>query len=242
MISSTIFWICIGLLVAILVIAMIGIDKAVKDSLTSENVVCAGSVDNSYPATVKIKLPFDPIRKDKSISEEEINSLNRFIVKGNSMQYAQINSDDIIYVKSIDLDTLRRELPKVTLLEFIPNAEGKAYNKIRRTWSIIDTCISTEDFENTLVSVLNSNKFAELRRQMGEKCPADNQLKAMAKQRLLKYRKSLSDNTPHQNPKLLLSTTFRTEKNQLEFSIHPASSFKGVIAYVCHPIISSEGK
>ena len=237
MISTTLFWIGIFLLGIILVIATIGINHAKKDALSSERVVCAGSVDNSYPATVKIKLPKDPIQSYNGISQEEIRSLSRYVVKGNSMQYASINSNDIIYVRNTDVDTIRHNLPKVTLLKFEPKSKEKADRKIRRTWSVVDSDISDESFGEVLRSVLNSEQFRELRSTMADRCPSDDNLKTIAFDRLHKYQQTHAlDNAEPQKEELLLSSTFRTERDCLEFSIHPSSSLQGIVACVSHPL------
>ena len=237
MTSITIVWICIGILTAIFFIAVIGIicvNKANKTTLSTERVACAGSVDIAYPATVKIKLPNDPLLFSPNISREERESLKRFIVKGNSMQYAKINTNDFVYVKNAGIDDIRHNLPKICLLMFSPKSPHLADRKIRRTWSIINSNISNKEFEECLDNILRSDNFCELRSTMGDKCPSDEELKSIAFNSLNRYRVNHTD--PQE---LLLSTTFRTERNRLEFSIHPSSSLLGVVGYVSHPIEKS---
>lgn len=235
--STIIVVICIVILFAILIIILSGIyraNKANRESISTENVVCAGSVDNSYPATVKIKIPNDPKKYGGNISKEEMDSLSRFIVKGNSMQYAKINPNDLIYVKEMDLGTLRHNLPKITLLKFDAKSPKLADKKIRRTWSIIDSNISDDDFNDTLDTILGSATFHELRYDMGQKCPSNEILKRVALERLHNYKEAHYHNNEDAIEDLLLSTTFRTEDDCLEFSIHPASALQGVVVYVSH--------
>lgn len=235
MTSTIIVWICAALLFAIFIIAMIGIfraNKAYRTTSSIERVACAGSVDNSYPETVMIRLPHDSMKMTDGISKEEHNSLSRFIVKGNSMQYANINSDDIVYVRKTDVDSIRKALPKITLLSFAPKTPGMADRKIRRTWSVIKSDISDRDFDEILDSTLDKPQFIELRNRIGNKCPSNNMLKHIAVESLKDYRHSHKGAVED----LLLSTTFRTEQNRIEFSIHPSSVLKGVVEYVSHPL------
>ncbi|MDE7421011.1 MAG: hypothetical protein K2N35_12470 [Muribaculaceae bacterium] len=238
MTSTTIVWICASLLFVIFVIAMIGIfhaNKAFRTTSSVEKVACAGSVDNSYANTVKIRLPHNPMKTGVDTSKRDLSSLARFIVKGNSMQYANINSDDLVYVRETDVDSIRKDLPKITLLSFTPKSPGMADRKIRRTWSIIKSDVCDRDFDEILNSILNTPEFFELRNRIGDKCPSNDMLKKIAIDSLDRYRQKHSSDTIED---LLLSTTFRSEQNRIEFSIHPASALQGVVAYVSHPISS----
>ena len=234
-----IVYISAGTLIAIFIIALMGIFIAKKDNrknMLKEEVVCAGSVDNSYPNVVTVKRINDPLLNNRLISQEEKDSLKRYVVKGNSMQYARINANDLIYVKEVGVDTIRNELPKVCLLMFSPKSPTLANRKIRRTWRIIPSDISNEGFDEALENVLLNDKFNELRGTMGTRCPSNDELKQIAKESLSRYRKTHSNQKEKFDNELLLSTTFRTEKDRLEFSIHPSSSLQGVVAYVSHPI------
>lgn len=227
-----IVYISAGTLIIVFLIAVIGIilaNRANGKSMSEEEVVCAGSVDNSYPETIKMKLMNDPMI---GLTPEERNSLRRYVVKGNSMQYANINTNDFVYVKDSGIDAIRQNLPKICLLMFSPKSPKLANKKIRRTWRIINSDISDADFETTLEDILNSERFNELRSIMGTRCPSDNELKRIARESLGRYRNAHN----LQQEELLLSTTYRTERNRLEFSIHPSSSLQGIVAYVSHPI------
>ncbi len=223
-----------AMLIAIFIIAVVGIlraNKANKEFMISEQVACAGSVDYSYPYSVKVMLPCDPLKTAGSIPQEEVKSLSRFIVKGNSMQYADIHSDDLIYVKKSNVEDLRNNLPRVTLLMFHTDSPDIANKKIRRTWEVIKYSVTNEEFNKILESVLENDQFKELQRTMGDKCPSNDELKQIAFDSLHQYRQGHASS----EDELLLSTTFRTERDRLEFSIHPSSSLEGVVVYVSHP-------
>ncbi len=232
--NTIIIWVCVALLIAIFIIAVVGIfraNKANKEYMISEQVACAGSVDNSYPYSVKVMLPRDPMKTDGNIPQDVMKSLRRFIVKGNSMQYADIHSDDLIYVKKSNVADLRHNLPRVTLLMFHTDSPDIANKKIRRTWGVINSGVKDEEFNRILDSILEKDQFKELRRTMGDKCPSNDDLKQIAFESLNLYRQAHGSS----EEELLLSTTFRTERDRLEFSIHPSSSLEGVVMYVSHP-------
>ncbi len=232
--STIIIWICIVLLIAIFIIAVVGIfraNKANRKFMVSEQVACAGSVDNSYPYSVKVMLPCDPMKSGGNLPQDEMKSLTRFIVKGNSMQYADIHSDDLIYVKKVNVYDLKHNLPRVTLLTFHTDSPDVANKKIRRTWGVINSGVKDEEFNSILDWILEKDQFKELRRAMGDKCPSNDELKQIAFESLNLYHQA----HPSSEDELLLSTTFRTERDRLEFSIHPSSSLEGVVMYVSHP-------
>ncbi len=84
------FWIGALILVAIFVIWLIGIMHNGHRTYYFLDVACAGSVNSSYPAKIKVKIPNDPVFSNSKLSGTNTSSLMRFIVKGNSMQYAKI--------------------------------------------------------------------------------------------------------------------------------------------------------
>ena len=136
--TQILFWIGIGIMVSILTACIIGICRVRQASCHSFEVACAGSTDNSYPDTVSIK-----------VSRSLINTNDQrtpYIVKGNSMQYANINTDDIIFVTQSSPDLIMDGLPKVTLLSFTPTNPGGASHKIRRTWRIVNASIDDDSF------------------------------------------------------------------------------------------------
>lgn len=224
---TILFWVGVAVLAAIFLIWCIGIVRANHETYSELEVACAGSVDSSYPEKIKIKLPDESRYGHSGISGNATASLTKFIVKGNSMQYARIHSDDIIYVSHVDPDTLRNSLPKITLLDFKPTEAGSACHKIRRSWRILNSDIDTPDFISEMNRILASSQFADLRVLIGEKCPSDNELMRIALESLRKHQ-----DRGTKSGDILISTTFRTERDRLEFSIHSLADLKGIVSYV----------
>lgn len=224
--ANILFWVGVVILSIIFLIWCLGIVRTNHDAYSDIDVACAGSVDNSYPESVKVKIPTDPMTDNKNVPDAIKYTLKRYIVKGNSMQYANIHTDDIVYVAPVS--AIDFKLPAITLLSFTPKTPGNACHKIRRTWQIVDADISLEDFKSNVLNILCSEQFVELRREIGDRCPSDSELVDIALASLSRYRDAHPDLREH----ILISTTFRTERNRLEFSVHPVSAIAGIVAYV----------
>lgn len=220
----------IVILAIVLAVAIFGIVKVSRDSYSDLPVACAGSIDGNYPANVRVKLPNDFNPKDKHIGNSDSQDLRSFIVKGNSMQYANINPNDIIFVSPLDADSITN-LPIITLLSFKPKNRGMASYKIRRTWKLVDADISIYDFDSVMDEILSSKEFLKLSDEMGRRCPENHQLKAIARRRFSEFKASSGFNP---QDRFLISTTFRTERDRLEFSIHSVNSIEGEVTMVSH--------
>lgn len=231
--TNILFWIGVVILASILIIAISGILKAIRDSHTSLTVACAGSIDNSYPDHVSVKMPKDFI-SSKIKTDLSTERPIPFLVKGNSMQYANIHSDDIIFVVNKKSSELNNILPKVTLLSFTPGNNWSASHKIRRTWMIEKASIEENCFRNSMRTILASPLFEELRNELRDKCPSDEVLMEGAVRSLRKYKEKNQQKNKSQSGDelILISTTYRTERERLEFSIHPSSSLQGVVTSV----------
>ena len=221
------FWTGIGILGSILFACIIGIRQAKRDSYSSFEVACAGSTDSSYPDKVSIKIPKNLINTN--------NERTTYVVKGNSMQYANINTDDIIFVTQTAIDYISNDLPKVTLLVFPKAKEGGASHKIRRTWKIEDASIDDDSFRHSMHNILTCPLFDQLRNDLQDKCPSDEILMQGAMESLRKFRQKYSLNhspLSEDSSKILISTTYRTEKDRLEFSIHSSDNLQGIVTSV----------
>lgn len=225
------FYLGLIILGAVLIAAVVGIISVSRKTYTTFPVACAGSVDARYPATERVKLPSNFSFGGKKGMPSEAAEMETYIVRGNSMQYANIRPNDIVFVSPVDLKTIDRKLPMITLLSFTPKAPGMASHKIRRTWKVVASDINERDFDAEMDRILASEAFEALRNEMGNRCPADSELKEIARRSLRRYRESARHDLAEP---IVISTTFRTENDRLEFSIHPLSSVKGQVAFVSH--------
>lgn len=151
--------------------------------------------------------------------------LKPYLIKGNSMQFANIESGDIVFAEDCNTSMLTKEFPKIVVLRHFAETKGPAF-KIRRAWRILPQDSDRNLIATTMSDVLSSKKFDELRELVGEKCPSNDVLisELLSKYDKLKASKKIDT--------LLLSTTYRSKEGKIGFSLHPVSSIAGVVAYV----------
>lgn len=191
-------------------------------------VAYAGSCHNKLPKSSFLKADLiDRLKSSIASEQQKKKDLKPFIVQGNSMQYAEIKSGDIVFANE-QLNSFDTNLPKIVVLS-IASPDNKPAFKIRRTWRIIDADSNPNSVRQKVENTLNSPKFEELRIRVADKCPDDN---VLINEVLEKYN-SLPEEI--KSKKLLLSTTYRTEDQKIGFSIHNASDLVGVVEYVSSP-------
>lgn len=155
--------------------------------------------------------------------------LKAYMIKGNSMQFANIESGDIVFAEDCNTSTLINEFPKIVVLRHSAKEKGPTF-KIRRAWRILPQDSDRNLIATTMYDVLSSKKFDELRELIGEKCPSND---VLISELLSKYDKLKANN---KIDTLLLSTTYRSNEGKIGFSLHPVSSIAGVVVYVSTPV------
>lgn len=192
-------------------------------------VAYAGSCHNNMPKSSFLKAELiDRLKSSIASKQQKKKDLKPFIVQGNSMQYAEIKSGDIVFANE-QLYSFGTTLPQIVVLS-IPSAGNNPAFKIRRTWRIIDADSNSISVREKVEDTLNSPKFEELRIRVADRCPADS---VLINEVLDKYN---ALPTEIRSKKLLLSTTYRTEDQKIGFSLHNAEDLVGVVEYVSSPI------
>lgn len=215
---------CVGslILIAIYIIWLRGVRKAKASRYRILDVACAGTLDPYLPAKERVKLDLE--NAECNCRQQIQDGQKAYLVRGNSMQYADIHNGDIVYVDSVNIEDLKQSLPKITLLTAKPERENGAGFKIRRTWQVLSKEIGEAELNSAMQEILNSVQFSNLRRKVGPHCPGDEDLKAQAVEKLRIARQNEQKETLW-----LLSTTYRTQSQRLEISLHPVSTLQGIV-------------
>lgn len=221
-IYDIIFWVGSLILIAIFIIWLRGVRKAKASRYRILDVACAGTLDPYLPAKERVKLDLE--NAECNCRQQIQDGQKAYLVRGNSMQYADIHNGDIVYVDSVNIEDLKQSLPKITLLTAKPERENGAGFKIRRTWKVLSKEIGEAELNSAMQEILNSVQFSNLRRKVGPHCPGDEDLKAQAVEKL-----RIARQNEQKEALWLLSTTYRTQSQRLEISLHPVSTLQGIV-------------
>lgn len=227
--SKIIFWIATVILAMAFVvwcILMFILNK--RRTNIKVPIACAGTGHDKLPRDVSMIKEFIENLAQKSMIPFNSN-LKPYFIKGNSMQYAKIFNDSIVLAEKSNGVIDESELPKVIVLRISDARENECQFKLRRAWKVITHDTTTANFEHEVLEVVSSSEFQELRNRIGEHCPSDESLMASALEKFNRRRTEGSQET------YILSTTYRTERKMVDFSLHRLSSLAGVARYAASP-------
>lgn len=198
--------------------------------------VCAGSMrkESTIKATEKvISLKYNAFTDEKGV-RLNILDFNAFIVAGNSMQFCDINEGDLLLAsKAVDERDLG-ELPAVIVLSDPKVDKTLSQFKLRRAWRICSDQLSDKEFRDILKDILELDAFKQLKKELEEKgfSRSDEELindffeeSGRLERYKSKYKTKVSQ-------KIVISTTFDTDEEEIHFSIHQLSKVVGVKKYV----------
>lgn len=221
---NILFWIGVAMLAAVAIVWAVGFRRTVATANCLIEVACAGSHERNYPfAEVVRRNSIQQIQRWIDMQPSPGRYM-AFVLKGLSMQFANLKTDDIVVVRKYDGNVSALRFPALMVFAIRNARPGACAFKIRRAWKLVDWRSSAADFHRELQGVLASADFAKLRSIAGAACPTDDCLIAVAKNKYSKFKK--------ENPTsdFILSTTYRRDNNRIEFSLHPLSSLKGMVA------------
>lgn len=203
--------------------------KIICDSNYIYPTACAGSPAVDIPASASA-LPLEYVEfKDKDGNVMDPNDYLHFIVKGESMQFADIHDNYMIFVK----EKHNIEFPKVIILRREAAPKDQVQYKIRRGWQFSNV----KEAESVVKKILDSKDFDIIRRLQ----PYDDDeslLNDFINKRLVRYTKEhpFSDSEDNRYFNVIISTTYHTEncpdeedRGKIRFSIHPASLLVGEV-------------
>lgn len=185
-------------------------------------IACAGSGESEYPYSEHFRN--SELAKVRALidSQKKPELYTPYLVKGNSMQYANLRPDDIVIAKRQDI-RVSEAFPRIVVIKIDETEANECNYKIRRAWDVVDSDTTEQDFSRIVDAVLASEKFALLRERAQEKCPTNEEMKTEIMTGFRNY---------DGEGDVLLSTTYKTDIGRIHFSLHAASSVAGVVEYV----------
>lgn len=207
-------------------------------------VAAAGDIKRNTPSSKSLIMDVSAssdIRKEFNAS---LKQYDHYVVSGYSMLLASIHTNDIVFVNPDEMLDENTNCPCVVVLKRDEKAlqraaleNDNAKYKLRRAWAV---CNITDDTEKVLDSILESDKFFELKNKNGEHFLTNAEMKKdfneYRKKRYIAdypscndasspYHKVVISTTLHANPSTQHHETF----NKVTFSIHPLILVQGVV-------------
>lgn len=160
---------------------------------------------------------------DRDGNALDLSLYDFFIVHGDSMQYANISTGDLLFVKKgfMPNDLKDETLPQILVLRYKEHSDGKPRFKVRRAWHV---GIIKDNLKEVAIKITKEGSFSILTQQEGY-MGNDWMLKDL-EERIITFGKDY----PEYDGKVVLSTTFDTKEKKIHFSIHPINSVVGIVS------------
>lgn len=243
MIKITLLEVIIGLVCILSATVTVGLiltyrfRRKTREHLNKQDIstAYAGTFDPSISAKVEtISLEYNGFN-DENGKLVNIENFYKYIVKGDSMQFCNIFTGDLILVPKGFSITDLYNLPSVIVIKDNKALPSQCQYKIRRAWMVCSDKTDKEKLRDILVDIMNSNQFRDLQKELEKERIHQNEQELLCDffdekdGRLERYLRTNSDNTECQ---IVISTTYDTEKRKIHFSIHKVENVIGIVKYV----------
>lgn len=192
--------------------------------------VCAGSHSEEIPEkkdTYSIKYNSFILPSTQSLDTDKYLA---YVVEGNSMQYCNIHTNDIVFVPKESTIGNLKKFPSVIVLHNQRNERSGCRYKLRRAWCVCDGNLSDEDLNTRVSNVMKTGEYLILKENASEHYDSDEAMLAGFKEKLKAFREQPIGNI--HNGKIIISSTFNVKSGKIHFSIHSGYEFVGVVKYV----------
>jgi len=192
-------------------------------------VACAGSPIPNIPASVS-SLPLEYVEfKDKDGTVIDPDGYLHFIVKGESMQFADIHDNYMVFVNKNN----KPVFPAVIVLRREAAPKEQVQFKIRRGWMFCNVNNALE-----MVKKILASKNFDIIRNLQPYDSDESLLADFENKRLKRYQEQhpFSSDEDDRYFNVIISTTYHTDnsadvedREKIRFSIHPASLLVGEV-------------
>jgi hypothetical protein len=242
--NDFIFWAGIILAIIFLLIYIFGERKtrrnvrSIHEELSKEVLptVSAGSHYKDIPAKKEsVSTTFNAFRNSAGL-RLDTDEYNAYLVQGNSMQYCDIHTGDIVFSpKGFRVDDLNK-FPSIIILKNNEATSEQCQYKIRRAWKICQDNLSEPKYDDILKEIMESSEYIILKEKARDIYESDDEMLKEFKRKLDIYinERKTSDTTEN----IVISSTYNVDDKKIKFSIHRISSIMGMVKYVAsvtHP-------
>ena len=194
--------------------------------------VCAGSHYENIPSSVtSVSFAYNDfvLQEGKPVNTEAYEG---YVVKGNSMQFCGIHTDDLVFVKKGFCLSDLKQFPSVVVFRNTAAGENQCQYKLRRAWAMCQGRATDEEIFHRVEAIMRTSAYDELRRRVGDKydkCGNDKFMLSDFKERWTRYKEKHSDVLDQD---VVISTTYDVEKEMIHFSVHRVSTLVGIVDFV----------
>ncbi len=189
---------------------------------------CAGSHYEDIPAVERsVSLAHNGF-KTPAGKVLDTSAYDGYVVKGNSMQFCNIHTDDLAFVRKDFRISDLKKFPSVVVIRNTAAKKDECQHKVRRAWAILQGSVSDEEIKNCVNTIMTTSKYDELRQRLGDKYESDEVMISDMMERWNKFKGTHSDSLRED---IVISTTYDVDKQRIHFSVHRASSIIGVVEF-----------
>jgi len=197
-------------------------------------VVCAGNPTDDADTEVKTVSLDNFALVDENGKELDLeNTYEAFVVSGESMSLAEIHEGDLVLSKKGMRFGRDIQFPDIFVLDREHPKDKEPKVKLRRVWAVCKLNASNDAMKESLQQIFSMKDFKVLQ---NDSCyPGDDSMvDQFINYRLPLYRKEHPGCERAGSPNFfaVISTTLRTNKHEIGFSIHPVKAIRGRVDYV----------
>lgn len=177
--------------------------------------------------TVSIKYNLFKNRSGQPLDTDEYDS---YLVQGDSMQYCDIHTGDIVFSrKGFRLSDLNR-FPSVVILKNQKATREQCQFKIRRAWVVCADNLEDSAYIEIVKEVMKSPEYLILKERAKNIYESDDKMLEGFLVKLEEYRSNRKPDSLGQS--IVISSTYDVDNKKIRFSIHRTSSLMGIVKYV----------
>lgn len=168
---------------------------------------------------------------------------NSYLVQGDSMQFCDIHTGDVVFArKDFRLSDLSK-FPSVVILKNQNASPGQCQFKIRRAWVVCADNLNDSEYVEIVKDIMQSPDYLILKDKAKNIYESDGKMLDGFMGKLNEYRSNRVLNTFGQS--FVISSTYDVDNKKIRFSIHRTSSLTGIVKYVasikkCKKVLKTE--
>lgn len=206
--------------------------KKIQEQLADEmmTTVSAGSHYMEIPPRMKTVSTKYNLFKDRSGQRLDTNAYGSYLVQGDSMQYCDIHTGDVVFArKDFRLSDLTK-FPSVVILKNQNATPEQCQFKMRRAWMVCADNLEDSEYMGVVKDIMHSPDYLILKEKAKSIYESDDNMLNGFMEKLKEYRENRHPYSLGQS--IVISSTYDVDNRKIRFSIHRTSSIIGIVKYV----------